>query len=287
MEWDDLRYVLFLGREKRLVRAAMKLGVSHSTVGRRVRELEKRLGVRLFDQHREAFEPTASGRELMAVAEELELRVQSLERRVVGRDAELRGPLRVSTMDLLYQRHLPDFATFAAQHPSVELHVAVKDDAVSLTKGEADVALRLTNKPPDNLVGRRLKRVEFAVYASRELVRKVGADAPLSAFPWVHWDDPVLAKWLDGWLAKHARGARVGMRVSHGAMMLKPAIAAGIGVHFLACFEGDGDPTLQRLGPVHKEFGRDVWALTLPALRHTARVRAFMTHLTSAGAPGR
>ncbi len=287
MEWDDLRYVLFLGREKRLVRAGAKLGVSHSTVGRRLRDIERRLGVRLFDQHREAFEPTASGRELMAVAEEVEARVQALERRVVGRDAALKGPLRVTTMDLLYQRHLPDFASFIAQHPTVELRVAVKDDIVSLTKGEADVALRLTNKPPDNLVGKRLKRVEFAVYGGRELIRRVGADAPLSAYPWLHWDEPQMARWLDGWLAKHARGARVSMRVNQGAMMLRPAIAAGIGVHFLACFEGDADPSLSRIGPVLRDLSRDVWALTLAELRSTSRVRAFMTHLTTAGAKER
>lgn len=287
MEWDDLRYVLALARGRTLSVAARKLGVSHSTVGRRLRAIEKRLGVRLFDQKPDAFTTTASGQDLVEVAEKVEAQVLSLEGRVLGRDEQLEGKLRVSAMDLLFRRHAPDFASFITKYPGVELTVTASDDPVSLTKREADVALRLTNAPPEYLVGRRLERVDFAVYGSRRLVKKLGPKARYDDFPWLHWDERLNPRWLDGWLAKHAPKAKLAMRIDMSSVVFRDAIARGIGVHFLACFEGDADPALARIGPIHREFSRDVWLLTLPELRTTSRVRAFMAHLTSAGARGR
>lgn len=65
------------------------------------------------------------------------------------------------------------------------------------------------------------------------------------------------------------------------SVILRDAIRAGIGVHFLACFEGDSDPALARIGPPHHAFSRDLWLLTLPELRDTSRVRAFMDHVAA------
>lgn len=279
MEWDDLRYVLSVSRGKTLSVAASKLGVSHTTVGRRLRAIEKRLGVRLFDQKPDAFTATPSGQDIVEVAERVEAQVLSLEGRVLGRDEQLEGKLRVSAMDLLFRRHHTDFASFLKRYPAVELTVTTSDDLVSLTKREADVALRLTNAPPEYLVGRKLERVDFAVYGSKRLVKRAGPKATYADFPWLHWDERLNMRWLDAWLAKNAPKARISMRVDMSSLVMREAIAAGIGVHFLACFEGDADPALQRIGPIHREFSRDVWLLTLPELRSTSRVRAFMSHL--------
>ena len=68
------------------------------------------------------------------------------------------------------------------------------------------------------------------------------------------------------------------MRVDMTSVMLREAITAGIGIHVLACSEGDTDSRLQRIGPVQERHGRDVWLLTLTELRTASRVRAFMDH---------
>lgn len=69
------------------------------------------------------------------------------------------------------------------------------------------------------------------------------------------------------------------MRVDVSSMVLREMIAAGIGVHFLASFDGDSDPALKRVGPIEPGFSRDLWLLTLPELRNTNRIRAFMDHM--------
>lgn len=279
MDWDDLRYVLAISRDRTLSRAAGSLGASHTTVGRRVRALELKLGVRLFDQTPDGFMPTAAGQDIAEVAERMEGDVLSLEGRVLGRDARLQGRLRVATMDILFRRYNGAFSSFMARYPSVELTVTSSDDEVSLTRRQADVALRMTSSPPEHLVGRKVGRVDFAVFGSKALVERMGPHAGYDDYPWIHWDERLNMRWLDAWLAQRAPNARIAMRVDVSSMVLREVIAAGIGVHFLASFDGDSDPALKRVGPIEPGFSRDLWLLTLPELRNTNRIRAFMDHM--------
>ena len=279
VHWDDLRYALAISRAGTLSAAAEALGVSHTTVGRRLRALEDRLGVRLFDATPEGFVPTEAGRDLIAVAARMESDALALQARVLGRDARLTGALRVSAMELVFRAFRAAFADFAARYPSVALTVTTTDDEVSLTRREADVVLRLNNRPPEQLVGRRVGSMQFAPYAARSLVAAVGEGAPLGAFPWIHWDERLGHEWLDGWLAQHAPGATIAMRVDVSAAAMHELIAAGVGVQFLACIEGDADASLVRVGPLDPFARRDLWVLTLPELRDTPRVRAFTDHM--------
>ncbi len=279
MDWDDLRYALAVARAQTLSAAAEALGVSHTTVGRRLRALEERLGVRLFDATPEGFRTTAAGDDLVAVAERMEADTFALEGRVLGRDERLTGALRVSAMELVFRAFREAFTSFAVRYPSVALTVTTSDDEVSLARREADVVLRLNNQPPPQLVGRRVGRMQFVAYAARSLVARVGEGAPLGAYPWIHWDERLNAGWLDAWLAQHAPGASVAMRVDASAAAMHELIAAGVGVQFLACVEGDADPSLVRVGPVDPYARRDLWVLTLPELRDTPRVRAFTDHM--------
>ncbi len=282
MDWDDLRFILAICRDGTLTKAAASLGVTHTTVGRRVRAVEDQLGVRLFDRTPEGFLPTPAGQDIEQVAERLESEVLSLEGRVLGRDAQLSGKLRVSTLDFIYVHNHDVFSSFCERYPSVELTVTTPHEQVSLSRREADVALRLSNHPGDQLVGRRVARMAFAVYGARSLVDRIGHDAPLEAFPWLHWDDTQDVRWLDDWLAKNAPGAKVVMRIDANTMVLRHSMLAGIGVHFMPCFDGDAHPDLVRLSPIQRDYDRDLWLVTLPDLRANLRVRAFMEHVGEA-----
>ncbi|MBX3159756.1 MAG: LysR family transcriptional regulator [Deltaproteobacteria bacterium] len=275
MNWDDLRFVLALARHRTLSRAAKALGATHTTVARRMQGIEAELGSRLFDASAAGYAPTPAGQLVVEAAERTEAELQALEARVLGGDAKLEGKLRVTTMDILFRRYERVFATFIERFPGIELTVACSDNEASLTRRDADVALRMSNDPPEHLVGRRVGRVEFAVYASRRFGRR------RRDLPWLHWDERLGARWLDAWLAANAPGARIAMRVDMSSLVLREAIASGIGVHFLATSEGDSDPRLRRIGPVQAAHSRDVWLLTLSELRTASRVRAFMDHFAA------
>lgn len=280
MDWDDLRYVLAVARQGNLSRAASSLGVTRTTVGRRLRAIESDLGVRLFDRTPDGFAPTAAGLDIREVAESIEVDVLSLEGRVLGRDVQLKGKLRVSTVDIQLACFHEAFSSFVSRYPGVALTLTTSNEAVSLTRREADVALRVTRRPPEHLVGRKVSDVRYAVYGNTALVDRIGPDAPYDAFPWLHLDEHMNPRWLNGWLARNAPGAAVAMRLDSGTS-IRQAIHAGIGVHLLPSYDGDADPNLARVGPLHDD-GHALWLLTLPELKATSRVRAFIDHMVEA-----
>ncbi|XXT17159.1 LysR family transcriptional regulator [Sorangium sp. So ce429] len=282
MDWDDLRHVLALSRHRTLSRAGVELRTTHTTVARRIRALEERLGVRLFAQTPDGYEATAAGQDVVEVAERTEAELLALEARVLGQDAQLQGKLRVSTMDMLFRVYQPAFSSFTERYPGIELTVASGDSEVSLPRREADVVLRMTRSPAEHLVGRKVGRIQFAVYASKALVERAGPQASYSDFPWIHWDERLDPRWLDAWLAANVPDARIAMRVDFSSLALQEAVAAGVGAHFLACVAAGGDPRLARVGPIDPAYDRDLWLLTLPELRNVNRIRAFMDHMTEA-----
>ncbi len=278
MDWDDLRYVLALKRLGTFSAVAQSFGESHSTVGRRLRGIERKLGARLFDQTPEGFVATPAGQDYADAAERVEAEVLALQARVAGRDGRLQGKLRVTTMDILYGLYRDAISAFIERYPGIELTVVVTDNASSLTRREADVALRLTNSPPEDLVGRRIAQLDFAPYASHALVARHGPDATQAGYPWMHLDERSNPQWLDNWLTVHAPQARITMRMEANAATLHQAIASGVGAFFASTAEGDADPRLQRVGPELAGFSQGCWLLTLPELRRTRRVVAFMEH---------
>lgn len=272
-----MAYVLAVARSGTLLGASKTLGVAHTTVGRRLRTLESSLGVRLFDRTPDGLVATAAGEDLAAVAQRMEDDVLSVQGRVLGRDAQLRGELRVATFDTLFIACAEVFRSFMERYPSIELSIAFSPDLVSLTRREADVVVRLSNAPPEHLHGRKLGFVQFAAYASSSLVERVGRDAPLGAYPWIGWSGGPNLRWFEGWLAEQG-GSAVMKLGDRGALMAR-AVRAGIGAQILPCALGDADPELERIAALDELFRLDLWLLTLPELRTNSRVRAFMDHM--------
>ena len=287
MDWNDLRYVLTIQREGTLVAAARTLGVAHTTVGRRLKTLEARLGVRLFDRTPDGLVPTGAGEEVIAVAEEMEGQVLAMEGRVMGRDAQLRGELRVSTTASLYASFTDAFTSFTARFPEVDLTLFITDDTINLARREADVVLRSSNAPDDVLFGRKVGTIQFAAYASEALVRELGEEASLEAYPWIGWDRRHEWGWFDDWLRARAPEARIVLRMNNNFTAVAHAVRRGVGAQILPCFVADPDPALRRIAPLEELFQVGLWLLTLPELRTNSRVRALMTHLAEALVPQR
>lgn len=284
MNWDDLRYLLAVDRQGTLSAAAKSLGVNHTTVSRRLSALEDEVGVRLFDRKPDGYVATQAGADIVGVAQEVEEQIQTLDRKVLGQDARLSGSLRVTTVDIVALLHTEALIGFSRRYPNIALEISADNRPLSLTKREADVALRFTNKPPENLVGRRVLRAEFALYAHKNLVDELGADPPLETYPWLAWDERVGARITDQWMRHNVPNARISCRLDSTAVFVG-SLAAGMGIGFMTCFVGDENPDLVRLRPPEEGFGMDLWLLTHEDLRNTARVRAFMEHMDAALRP--
>ncbi len=277
MNWNDLGLLLQVSRSATMSETAKRLGMNQTTVSRRLDALQQSLGVRLVHKRKDGIGLTDAGMEAVRSVEIMETVVNDLERKLVGTDAELAGRLTVTTTDTTPHYHPDLFSGFAQRYPAVDLEVDTNFSARSLARREADVALRWTLKPDESLFGRKLARVEYAVYAAKELVDVVGRRTRLSAYPWLAFTAASGAKLTEQWMKSNVPDATIVCRYTH-TLSMYAAIRAGAGIGFMPCAYADPDPSLVRLRGVQAGFGYDIWLLTHPDLSRTARVRAFLSY---------
>jgi DNA-binding transcriptional LysR family regulator len=267
--WDDLRVALLLAREGSVRSAARALGVSHSTVLRRLGALEASIGTRLFERKPEGYELTAAGQDVFDTATEVEDVIGALQRRVEGRDARLAGRVRITLPDPLLRPLLPIVAEIAATYPDIEMTLASTTGYLDLAHRQADIALRIADEPPPELVGRRLTKVATGVYGSTSyLGRRKKKD--LEALDWISIP-PESGMAFARWIQARVPNARIALRVTE-AWALRDAVDAGVGVTIMPCVTGDSEPSWTRLELV-PELAPPLWILTHRDLRAAARVR--------------
>ena len=274
--WDDLRLVLAVARGGSLSAAARRLGVNHSTVFRRLGNLETALAVRLFDRQARGYAATAAGADLLTTAEAIEEQMIALERRLAGQDLSLSGAIRITAPDDVFEPILAGaLARFRQRYPDITLEVAIDNRMLNLTRREADVALRPARSPDDNLVGRRIGRVASRAYLPRALLDDYSGPANL---PWAAWEEGSGPPGERAWFKSHVASERIVFRCNSMQHLLT-ACRTGIGAAVLPCFLGDAHPDLARLPDFGAPLETQLWLLTHPDLRRTARIRAFLDFL--------
>jgi len=275
LDWADLQYFAAVVRSGSIAGAARALRVNHSTVLRRIASLEAALGVRLFDRLPGGYALTTEGNELNEQLAGLDEQVDAAQRRLTGRDAAITGTIRLTTTDtLLHGLLMPVLARFHAAHPGVQVQVAINNSFSSLTQREADVALRGSNRPPPNLVGRRVGDIQTALYASRAYLKSLGRHADIAAYRWVGSDESLAHLEQAKWLRRNVDESRVALRVDSLVGMVD-AVAHGVGAGLLLCPLADARSELVRLAPPDPALDTQVWILTHPDLRQVARMRVF------------
>jgi DNA-binding transcriptional LysR family regulator len=274
MNWDDIKIFLAMVRHATVRAAADLLGTSHSTVARRIIALEKGLGVRLFDRTAHGYNLTPAGKDILATAESMEREVMTLERRVVGRDQKLTGHVRVATSDFLATHLLiPSLPAFGRQYPEINVEIVTGYESLDIEKREADIALRITPKPPPHLVGKRLAAVAFAPFVSRDYLRQ--HDLQPSTSCWIGYQRNASEATPD-WVHNSAYPHLPVRGVFESLLSQLSAARAGLGIGMLPCLLGDPDPLLVRLEPGKQPPILELWLLTHRDVRTTARLRTLM-----------
>ncbi|WP_086739377.1 LysR family transcriptional regulator [Erythrobacter colymbi] len=274
-DWNDLKLVLAVAREGALTRAATSLQIDHSTVYRRLKAVEQRLGTRLFERSPGGdYCPTPAGAQVAAAAERIEAETQTLDRAVSGRDQRLSGRLKVTSSETLAYRMLtPEIARFRAANPGIQVELAVDNRVLSLSRREADIALRPIRPRENELWGRKIADVAWAIYAAKSLAPTDPAD-PFGGHPVIGWGEEVNNIGAADWVNRSASSERIVFR-SSSLVNQFVAVRAGMGAALLPCYLGDGEPDLQRIGYPLSDLRGEMWIVTHSDLRTTARVRAF------------
>lgn len=270
LNWDDLKLFLAISRFGTLSQAAKHLNVQHSTVSRRLKSLEKSLGITLVRRNKGKYELTRAGVQLQTTAINMEKEIISFDGSFLNIDEPLSGPLKVSTVNSLATTVLlPMFKNFSKAHPEIELHLMVSNSTVNLTNREADVAIRLSNSPPETLIGKQIATLSSAPYGSHEYLEEYGQDKQQ-----IEWLGVSCCDYHRDW-TREENSHKKHRFYSDDSLLTKAALKQGLGVSYLFCVEGDIDPDLKRFRDPEPRHDLGLWFLNHPDSRENARVLAF------------
>ncbi|MBI2255375.1 MAG: LysR family transcriptional regulator [Proteobacteria bacterium] len=270
LAWDDLRLILALADAGSLAAAATTLGISHPTVSRRLRDTERRLGCRLIETSAQRTILTPAGQEALALARRMAGEIAELERRLLGRDDGEAGLVRLTAPDAVAEYLLSRVLNkIAKATPGITVELVVSNQPLSLAQREADIALRVTDRPDPALKGRQVAAIGMAVYAHRSLASR--AD-PIAQEPWIGFEAGLACSAPGKWLERHVTPAQI--RFSANTLLgAAKAVAQGIGIGVLPCFIGSTLPDVVRLTSPIVDLETGLWLLVHPEIADLPRMR--------------
>ena len=284
MNWDDLKVLLALSREGSTRKAASTMGVSNTTVMRRLESLEDQIGGKLFDRTPDGYTPTALADQLLPTAKIVEQTLGEAERQVSGKDSELSGRVKLSLPAVPVTHISESVAEFAQKYPRIELDISVSDEQVDLARREADIAVRglpKDQRPPKDIVGIKIGRISLGYYVHKELLSEAArGQRQLTCIRASH---NVLN------LGDLPAPETLGLESRHLIDGLTPrmvAVTHKLGVAALPCFLATQHPDLILLPGIPSAHWGYTWLLHHKDLRQSARIRALFKHLSELGEKG-
>ena len=282
MDWDHLRYFLELARAGKLVGAARRMGVDHTTVARRIQALEKQLGTQLFAPEGSGYVLNEAGRALLPQVERMEAAWLEIDRSAPGAgqwpERAVTGQVRVGCTEGFGIGILaPHMGALVQRHPGLSIDLLPLPRLVHLSRREADIVVALERPARGSVVVVRLTDYTLRLYASNAYLarqtRPIGNPDDLRGHTFVSYvDDLVFSKELR-YLSELHRPDRFSLR-STSVLAQVQATLAGAGLAVLPAFLADGHPGLQQVLPGRVSVQRTFWMSIPGELKHLARMQA-------------
>lgn len=275
--WDDLRVLFAVARAGSHKRAARVLGVDPATVSRRIAALEETVGQPLLRMAGGRRVPTDAGARLVAIAERMQHDLVVAQRELGEGSEEPRGVVRVSTVDVVATAVLgPALRAMREKHPDVILEVIATPQVLDLSRGDADVAIRITKPKEDGLVRKRLASLDMRLFAHPKLLERCGIDARApgdgAGLPVVEYTGALTAVPE----TDHVRARLPRAEVVHRTTSVASVMTAVLAAQAAGVVPGAMLPPRHGLAELAIEPppSRDVWLVVPPAARKVPRVRA-------------
>ncbi|MDE1996063.1 MAG: LysR family transcriptional regulator, partial [Rhizobiaceae bacterium] len=274
IDWNDLRHILAVARGGSFAAAGRSLSADATTISRRLRIVEERLGAQLFHRAGDgAMTPTTAGEIAIAHAEAVEAEMGALTATLAGTDLSAAGKVRITAPPFVINRLLiPAAGEVLSQHSGLELELIGDSRNLNLIRREADMALRLARPAEmDNtrVVARRLTVLDYAIYVAADNL------ANAEELPWLVYDETMAHLPHARWIAATAEKARASAIAVNEAEALVQAALAGLGRALLPRILGDRVNGLARIDRGEDILPtRELWLLMHADLRHIARIRA-------------
>lgn len=281
-DWNDFQAFLAVARAGQLARASSAMGVDATTVGRRLRRLEARIGATLFEQTREGQILTEAGETMLAEVEAMEQAASRIDEQAAG-IAGPTGLLRVSLSEGLASWIVaPVLGSFIESNPRLVVDLVASSGFLSPSKREADLAVTLSRPRAGPVIAGKLSDYSLRLYATPGYLSQNGLpDKPgelatghrlVGYIPDLLYA-PELRYLAEIWPDLSATVRSSSINAQHRL------IAAGAGIGVLPCFVGDSDPALVPVLP-DRRITRSFWLVTHKDTHNLSRVRAFKDWLT-------
>lgn len=280
--WDDISIFLALARYRSLSAAARAMRVNHSTIGRRIRELETVLETKLFERTRHGFMLTDAGDILLQEAEGAEAHINNISSRFSGEASRVAGTVRLATMEALGSLFIaPNLVKFYRETQAVQVELVTASHWINLSKREADVLVSFPKPGGHRIDTEKIGEFALFLYASEDYVARCGMPRTmdeLQRHDFVGYIDELIAISAVRWLSDVFREPDTIFR-STSLVAQYHAATAGLGIAMLPTFVAGPDPRLRRIMPEQICVMRDFWLSVHHDLEHINRVRQVMKFL--------
>jgi len=283
-DWNHLRSFLTVARTGRLTISARKLGIDHTTLGRRIAGLEEALKVQLFERHPTGYRLTNAGERLLYSAEAMESIALNAQKQIGGEDLSVTGAVRIGApegfgTDFLASR----IAALCRKHPQLEIQIVAMPRLFSLSKREADIAIGLSRPREGRLVTRKLIDYRLRLYASSNYlatVPPVHSVEDLRGCRFIGYiDDLIYSQQLD-YLGEIANFLSPQLKSSNLIAQLNATIK-GAGICVLPDFIALGREGLVPVLAGEISLIRSFWLITHADLRSLARIKTVSAFISS------
>jgi DNA-binding transcriptional LysR family regulator len=278
--WDDFKIFLSVANTGSYSASARDLGVNHSTISRRIQNLETQHGVKLFERTHSGYQLTEAGDSIFDIVMRASEATIQASRVLSGQDDRLEGEIKLTMPHEIFDLFLAEpLAQFSEQHPKIHLNLVVKPGLKNIANRESDLAVRITPEPPDYLIGRRITFMQHGLYVSQALKLKIENGEP--SVPIVLWPH---IKQIPDWASENFNNPRIALYVDDLTSMFE-AVKMGMGVARMPCFMPDSlqNKAVVRL-PIEQTLSDwGIWLLNHVDLRNSARInkckQVLATHL--------
>lgn len=275
----DLEVLLALLRCGTLADAGERLGMDASTVFRHLQRIERGLGQALFDRSRQGYQALDLALTLAEQAEMVETAVEAARTSAQLQSDAVTGCVRITTTDaILHGLLAPALKTLHRQHPLLAYDLHTSNELASLTRRDADIAVRATKRPPQHVVGKRIGSIQVALYAAKKASIKRYDETELNQTPWIAPDEAMPEHPSVVWRKKHFPKVVPSYKVS-SILSAMECVAMDLGVGLLPMFLAQGRSDLRPLTEALDDCQTDLWLLTHPEARHLLRIKTVYAHL--------
>ena len=274
----DLEIVLAMVRTGTLAAAGERLGVDASTVFRSLQRIERGLGATLFARSRTGYLAGDLAQALAEQAEQVESALEAARSAVHAVPDQVSGMVRITTTDtILVGLVAPALKVLQAEHPNLTYDLRVSNELASLTRRDADIAVRATRRPPQHLVGKHIGSIRVGLYAGRTSGITY-ADVEAGRTPWLAIDDAIPDHPSVSWRKRHFPKVMPTYFVN-SLQIAAEMVGMGMGVGILPVVMAQERSDLVALRDLQDANQSELWLLTHPESRHLRRIAVVYGHL--------